>query len=63
MRPGIDGLILSDGSHKGTFLPSVWESLTEPRDFIYQLKRKAGLSPNYWSNTLKVERYICDSIP
>ena len=63
LRPGIDGLILSDGSHKGTFLPSVWESLTEPGDFLYQLKRKAGLSPNHWSNTLKVERYICDSIP
>lgn len=62
LRPNIDGLILSDGFHKGTFLPSVWESLTAPRDFLYHLKRKAGLSANYWSKTLKVERYTCEYI-
>ncbi len=63
LRPGVDGLILTDGGYKGTFLPSVWESLTEPRDFFRQLKRKAGLSPNYWSDTIKVERYTTASIP
>lgn len=57
IRPGIDGLILSDGIYRGTFLPSVWESLPTPELFLSQLKLKAGLPTNYWSNTLKIERY------
>lgn len=62
LRPGVDGLILTEGMYKGTFLPSVWDSLSEPRDFLRQLKRKAGLVPNYWSDTVKVERYTTESI-
>jgi len=62
LRPGVDGLILSDGPYRGTFLPSVWESLTEPREFFRHLKQKAGLSPNHWSKTLQVERYTVESI-
>ncbi len=57
LRPGIDGLILREGESSGTFLPSVWEQLPERAAFLQQLKRKAGLSANYWSNTLEVERY------
>jgi len=57
LRPGIDGLILEEGYQRGTFLPSVWESLPEPRQFLRHLKQKAGLFPDYWSDTLKVSRY------
>lgn len=57
LRPGVDGLILSEGLRRGTFLPSVWESLPEPREFLRQLKLKAGLPPDYWSERLRVERY------
>ena len=32
IRPGVDGLILEDGFNRGTFLPSVWESLPVARD-------------------------------
>ncbi len=62
MRPGIDGLILEEGRMRGTFLPSVWESLPKPEDFLQHLKRKAGLPSNYWSDTLKVSRYECEII-
>ncbi len=61
LRPGVDGLILEDGWHKGTFLPSVWESLADPRDFLRHLKRKAGLDPDYWSDKLKIRRYTTES--
>jgi AmmeMemoRadiSam system protein A len=61
IRPGIDGLILIEGSHRGTFLPSVWESLPEPREFIAQLKVKAGLPADYWSDRIKVLRYTTES--
>lgn len=62
IRPDIDGLILSDGSYKGTFLPSVWESLPDARQFLTHLKMKAGLAPDYWSDTLQVERYTAELI-
>jgi uncharacterized protein len=57
LRPGIDGLVLRDGPHVATFLPSVWESLREPREFLDQLRQKAGLAPGHWSETLRFERY------
>ncbi|MET0065659.1 MAG: AmmeMemoRadiSam system protein A [Candidatus Thiodiazotropha sp.] len=63
IRPGIDGLILVDGRHRGTFLPSVWESLPDRRDFLLHLKQKAGLPPHYWSDDLQVYRYETESFP
>lgn len=57
IRPGIDGLILSADQHRGTFLPSVWEELPEKELFWKYLKRKTGLPENFWSSTIKVERY------
>ena len=62
LRPGIDGLVLEDRTRKGTFLPSVWESFPEPQDFLNQLKRKAGLAENYWSERIRVSRYSTESI-
>jgi len=62
LRPGIDGLILSDNQHRGTFLPTVWEQLPEPRDFLDHLKNKAGLPTGYWSDTIKIERYTSELI-
>lgn len=61
LRPAEDGLILQEGAHRGTFLPSVWESLPQPRQFLQQLKRKAGLAPDYWSDSLEVSRYRTQS--
>ena len=57
----MDGLILEDGWAQGTFLPSVWESLPEPRDFLAHLKRKAGLPMGHWSDRLRVYRYTTES--
>lgn len=62
IRPGIDGLILVEGGQRGTFLPSVWESLPNAEDFLHQLKRKAGLSKGYWSDSLQVSRYTAQQI-
>ena len=57
LRVGIDGVILSDKGHRGTFLPSVWEELPNPQDFFSHLKNKAGFQKNYWSETVSVQRY------
>ncbi len=61
MRPGEDGLILQDGPNRGTFLPSVWDSLPEPIDFLMHLKSKAGLAANHWSDSMEVFRYRTES--
>ncbi len=62
LRPGVDGLVLADGAARATFLPAVWESLPEPREFVRQLKRKAGLAPGHWSAQTRAYRYTVESI-
>ncbi len=62
LKPGIDGLILQDGKRRGTFLPSVWVSLPVPEQFLRHLKQKAGLAPDYWSDSIKVFRYRTEMI-
>jgi AmmeMemoRadiSam system protein A len=57
LRPGVDGLILQFGWHRATFLPQVWEHLVERREFLSELKRKAGLPADFWSPALNVFRY------
>ncbi|WP_308389132.1 AmmeMemoRadiSam system protein A [Acidithiobacillus sp. AMEEHan] len=57
IQPGKHGLLLRYGAYQGTFLPQVWEELPEPRQFLRQLKRKAGLAPDFWSPDLEVYRY------
>ncbi|MFC1748950.1 AmmeMemoRadiSam system protein A [Pseudomonadota bacterium] len=63
LRPEIDGLIISEGHLRGTFLPSVWESLKEPHAFLQHLKLKAGLPADYWSDSIEVMRYTTTSFP
>jgi uncharacterized protein len=62
LRPGIDGLILEEGRRRGTFLPSVWEGISDPREFVDHLRIKAGLPAGYWSDTLRVSRYTTESV-
>lgn len=62
LRPGVDGLILRDGARRATFLPSVWEDLPVPRDFLTQLLLKAGLPENHWSKTLRFWRYETEDV-
>jgi hypothetical protein len=57
LRPGLDGVILECGSHRGTFLPQVWDNLPERRMFLSHLKRKAGLPADYWVPGIKLSRY------
>lgn len=60
VRPGIDGVMLTDGARRGLFLPSVWESLPEPTDFLAHLKRKAHLDA--WSPSTRAHRFQVEKI-
>jgi len=62
LRPGEDGLILRLGPHQATFLPEVWEALSEPRAFVGALLRKAGIPPGRWSYGIEAFRYTTTSI-
>lgn len=62
LQPGIDGLIMQEGTRRGTFLPAVWQSLPDPKQFLQHLKQKTGLPLHYWSDTLQVSRYHCEVI-
>ena len=61
IRASEDGLILQDGPNRGTFLPSVWESLPDPVEFLAHLKRKAGLPAHHWSRQIEIYRYQTES--
>jgi AmmeMemoRadiSam system protein A len=61
LRPGIDGVVLSEGELQATFLPQVWKTFALPSDFVGHLKRKAGLGPGHWSPTLRWRRYTVES--
>jgi AmmeMemoRadiSam system protein A len=57
LRPGIDGLVIGDGPHRALFLPAVWETLPDRRQFLAHLKAKAGLAPFHWSPTFRADRF------
>jgi AmmeMemoRadiSam system protein A len=63
LRPGIDGVIIEEGGCRATYLPGVWEVLPDPQEFMRQLKCKAGLPADYWSERIRVKRYRVEDIP
>lgn len=48
LSPGIDGVILVDGIHRATFLPQVWDKISDPAEFLDHLCYKMGAPPNLW---------------
>jgi AMMECR1 domain-containing protein len=50
-------LIVEEGTRRATFLPKVWEVLPRAEDFLRELRLKAGLAADHWSDTLRFSRY------
>lgn len=48
LRTGADGLVIGTPERRAVFLPSVWEQLPDPGDFVDDLYRKAGLRVGSW---------------
>jgi MEMO1 family protein len=57
LRPGVDGLIIEDLGRRSLFLPSVWEELSDRRQFLTALKLKAGLPSDYFSAGFHARRF------
>ena len=52
-----DGLIIKDDNYRAIYLPSVWEQIPDKRIFLTSLKVKAGMSPDYFSKSLKAFKF------
>ena len=57
IRPGVDGLVIKEHGRQATYLPSVWQQLPDPEQFVFELRRKAGLAGDGWSEETEVLRY------
>lgn len=57
LLPGIHGVVFEYGRYRSTFLPQVWEQLPEAAEFMAHLKNKAGLSPNFWAEEVRLSLY------
>lgn len=54
---GEDGIVLEYGKSRATYLPQVWDQLTNFDDFFTSLCQKAGLGDNCLTMKPKVSRY------
>lgn len=52
-----DGVVIEWRHHRGTFLPQMWEQLETAEAFLSELKRKARLPREFWSNDVVLRRY------
>jgi AmmeMemoRadiSam system protein A len=58
LQVGVDGVILKEGFRRATFLPQVWEKLSEPELFLSRLCQKMGLEAEAWRyRKMEVEIY------
>lgn len=61
LQPGRDGLMLQLDAARATFLPAVWETLPDPKEFVRRLKLKVGWRADFWSPVIEVWRYTTES--
>ena len=59
--PGRDGLVIGNGGRRGLFLPQVWDSLPDPRDFLAHLKAKAELGAGALPAGTTAHRFSAES--
>ena len=60
LRPGIDGLLLTGRGHSAVFIPSVWEQLPDPRDFLDHLRAKGHFPRDRWLPGTRAERFTAE---
>jgi AmmeMemoRadiSam system protein A len=63
LRPLVDGVIITDGVRRATFLPQVWERIPSPSLFLSMLCEKASLPSNAWeTQDLQVFVYRVETV-
>ena len=61
ITPREHGLILFAGCRSATFLPQVWEQISDPQAFLAALKQKAGMQPGRSPDALMAARFTVGS--
>lgn len=56
------GIIISDRNNRAVYLPEVWEQLPNREIFLKSLKEKAGLHPDYFSQTFEAYKFTTTKI-
>lgn len=54
------GVVLRFGGRRATFLPQMWERIPDPEEFVAQLKCKASLAADFWSDDMEVWHYTVE---
>lgn len=57
LQPEVHGLVIRAQGRSALFLPSVWEQLPDPDEFLDQLLHKAGLRPGGWPGDTQAFRF------
>jgi AMMECR1 domain-containing protein len=63
LRPDVDGVVIERGWNRATFLPQVWEKLSDPHEFLQHLCLKAYLPADAYRHpgldvyTYQVEKF------
>ena len=60
IRPGVDGIVFQWGDYAATFLPAMWGELPDVREFMSELKQKAGLPGTFWAEDVRMWRYTVE---
>jgi len=58
--PHRDGVVLGHRGRRATFLPKVWELVPSPREFVAELKQKAGLRRDFWARDVAIWTYTTE---
>lgn len=48
IKPGVDGVVIRAGIRQATFLPQVWEVVSDPPEFMSRLCEKMGAPAELW---------------
>jgi AmmeMemoRadiSam system protein A len=57
LRPGVDGVLITDGRRRATFLPAVWAKISDPERFVDSLLAKGGWPVAEWPADLAATTY------
>lgn len=58
-RPGV---VLKSGQYQATFLPQVWDDISDAGDLLTHLCLKAGLASDEWTRGAEIETYTVEKI-
>ena len=63
IRVNVDGVLIKANGKRATFLPQVWDKVSDPEQFLSQLCMKMGAPPDLWRGkhlqiyTYQVEKF------